>query len=117
MRKHIPFIINGKVLNTSKTKDPAVTSIYIRENILNLDVLTDHISDEITSYKNSLELTTNNIVNFLYTVGQRWKNEEYTRRRSYIRDLKNFLGYSEEMAKLEANWIAMILCSKSALYD
>ncbi len=67
MRKHIPFIINGKVLNTSKTKDPAVTSIYIRENILNLDVLTDHISDEITSYKNSLELTVNNIVNFLYT--------------------------------------------------
>ncbi len=117
MKKHMPFIINGRVTDCSKKSESEQKSICIRENSLNLDVLTDHISDEITSYKNSLELTINNIVNFLYTVGQRWKNEEYTRRRSYIRDLKNFLGYSEEMAKLEANWIAMILCSKSALYD
>ncbi|EPH6331003.1 aldehyde dehydrogenase family protein [Vibrio cholerae] len=117
MKKHIPFIINGRVTDCSKKSESEQKSIFFRENSLNVDVLTDHISDEITSYKNSLELTLNNIVNFLYTVGQRWKNEEYTRRRSYIRDLKNFLGYSEEMAKLEANWIAMILCSKSALYD
>ncbi len=27
------------------------------------------------------------------------------------------MGYSPEMAKLEANWISMLLCSKSALYD
>ncbi len=81
MKKHIPFIINGRVTDCSKKSESEQKSIFFRENSLNVDVLTDHISDEITSYKNSLELTINNIVNFLYTVGQRWKNEEYTRRR------------------------------------
>ncbi|HGS4443589.1 TPA: hypothetical protein ACMDNL_001567 [Vibrio cholerae] len=85
MKKHMPFIINGRVTDCSKKSESESESeqksICFRENSLNLDVLTDHISDEITSYKNSLELTLNNIVNFLYTVGQRWKNEEYTRRR------------------------------------
>ncbi|HFG1558756.1 TPA: hypothetical protein ACGFX1_002228 [Vibrio cholerae] len=83
MKKHMPFIINGRVTDCSKKSESESEqkSIFFRENSLNLDVLTDHISDEITSYKNSLDLTINNIVNFLYTVGQRWKNEEYTRRR------------------------------------
>ncbi|HFG1855686.1 hypothetical protein [Vibrio cholerae] len=87
MKKHMPFIINGRVTDCSKKSESETEteteqkSIFFRENSLNLDVLTDHISDEITSYKNSLDLTINNIVNFLYTVGQRWKNEEYTRRR------------------------------------
>nr|WP_229023110.1 hypothetical protein [Vibrio cholerae] len=81
MKKHMPFIINGRVTDCSKKSESEQKSICFRENSLNLDVLTDHISDEITSYKNSLELTLNNIINFLYTVGQRWKNEEYTRRR------------------------------------
>ncbi len=83
MKKHIPFIINGRVTDCSKKIRIRIRTKkhFFRENSLNVDVLTDHISDEITSYKNSLELTLNNIVNFLYTVGQRWKNEEYTRRR------------------------------------
>lgn len=78
-------------------------------NNLHLTQMVNH------DYLNDLNI--NNIINFLYTTGQRWKSEEYSRRRAYIRSLITYLGYSPQMAKLEANWIAMILCSKSALYD
>ncbi len=114
MKKYIPMIISGIIKENSNT--------YAREVLLNNNTLFIAIPDETNielAINNDVKnkLTLNQIVNFLYTVGQRWKSEEYTRRRAYIRDLEKFLGYSREMAKLEANWIAMLLCSKSALYD
>ena len=57
------------------------------------------------------------IVSFLNAVGQRWKSKEYSRRRTYVRDLKKYLGYSEKMANAEADWIALLLCSHVALQD
>jgi len=57
------------------------------------------------------------IVAFLRNVGNNWKSKEYARRRLYVRQLQEHLGYSEKAAELEANWIAMSLASHGYMYD
>lgn len=114
MSKHIPIIISGVIKGILEQPEK---EMILNENKVYLATLDESDVDLIIGNRIENRLTLNQIVNFLYTVGQRWKSEEYSRRRTYIRDLKNYLGYSNEMAKLEANWIAMLLCSKSALYD
>ncbi len=113
MEKHLPLIINGQIVSTEEKG----YEITFEEKKVKIDSLDHEILSQILHYDFLSDLNVNNIINFLYTVGQRWKNEEYSRRRAYIRTLITYLGYSPQMAKLEANWIAMILCSKSALYD
>ncbi|WP_261881423.1 aldehyde dehydrogenase family protein [Vibrio coralliirubri] len=113
MEKHLPLIINGLICSTGRGSH----EITFEENKVKIDSFNvEHIS-QMLNQEVLIDLDINNIINFVYTVGQRWKNEEYSRRRTYIRNLITYLGYSPQMAKLEANWIAMILCSKSALYD
>ncbi|MDD9174247.1 acyl-CoA reductase [Aliivibrio sp. S2TY2] len=114
MNKHIPIIISGVIQDKP---DQPEREVLFNHNKVYLSILDHDSVDLIIKNRSKNTLTLNEIINFLYTVGQRWKSEEYNRRRTYIRDLVKFLGYSEEMAKLEANWIAMLLCSKSALYD
>ncbi|MEJ6823427.1 acyl-CoA reductase [Mycobacterium tuberculosis] len=116
MTKKISFIINGQV-EIFPESDDLVQSINFGDNSVYLPILNNSHVKNIIDYNENNKLRLHNIVNFLYTVGQRWKNEEYSRRRTYIRDLKKYMGYSEAMAKLEANWISMILCSKGGLYD
>ncbi|APX08376.1 long-chain-fatty-acyl-CoA reductase LuxC [Vibrio campbellii] len=113
MEKHLPLIINGQIVSTEENR----FEISFEEKKVKIDSFNHvHLTQMVThDYLNDLNI--NNIINFLYTTGQRWKSEEYSRRRAYIRSLITYLGYSPQMAKLEANWIAMILCSKSALYD
>lgn len=114
MIKNIPLIIGGVVQDTTEQNKRELT---LNEFKVTLPIINSDDINKITDHKVDNDLALHQIINFLYTVGQRWKNEENTRRRSYIRELKKFLGYSSEMAKLEANWIAMLLCCKSALYD
>lgn len=115
MIKCIPMIIKGVVQDFDNN---ACKEINLDSgNKIKLSLLTEDSVLRSLNSKEKVDLNLNQIVNFLYTVGQRWKNEEYNRRRTYIRELKKYLGYSDEMARLEANWIAMLLCSKSALYD
>lgn len=115
MIKCIPMIIKGVVQDFDNN---AYKEINLDSgNKIKLSLLTEDSVLRTLNSKEKVDLNLNQIVNFLYTVGQRWKNEEYNRRRTYIRELKKYLGYSDEMARLEANWIAMLLCSKSALYD
>lgn len=115
MIKCIPMIIGGVIqdVESGKTKELTLSN----EQKVFIPTLDSSHVKLIIENKIKINLTLNKIINFLYTVGQRWKSEEYARRRTYIRNLKQYLGYSSEMAKLEANWIAMLLCSKSALYD
>ncbi|AZN36195.1 long-chain-fatty-acyl-CoA reductase LuxC [Iodobacter ciconiae] len=113
MIKTIPMIIGGIVQNNPNFRELT----FENTTKVSTPVIDSDCVDNIIKNKVENNLSLNQIINFLYTVGQRWKSEEYARRRAYIRDLKNHLGYSNEMAKLEANWIAMLLCSKSALYD
>ncbi len=114
MIKKIPMIIGGAERDTSEHeyRELTLNSYKVSIPIINQD---DVEAIKSQSVENNLNI--NQIVNFLYTVGQKWKSENYSRRLTYIRDLVRFLGYSPEMAKLEANWISMILSSKSALYD
>ena len=113
MIKKIPIIIGGVIQDEGNLRELILTN----ETKVSISIVDDNHIKSIIDNEVINNLRLNQVVNFLYTVGQRWRSEEYTRRRAYIRDLKNFLGYSNEMAKLEANWIAMLLCSKSALYD
>jgi long-chain-fatty-acyl-CoA reductase len=115
MIKYVPMIIGGVIQDDPDNEIRELT--LNNERKVHLPIIDSSHVDKIIEIKVQNNLNLNQVVNFLYTVGQRWKSEEYSRRRTYIRDLKNFLGYSNEMAKLEANWIAMLLCSKSALYD
>nr|BAF93449.1 fatty acid reductase [Shewanella woodyi] len=115
MKKYIPMIIGGVIQEEKLENNRELT--LSSDNKVSLPILDKVLAEKVVAHTIDNKLTLNKIVNFLYTVGQRWKSEEYARRRTYIRDLQNFLGYSSEMAKLEANWIAMLLCSKSALYD
>ncbi|MCD9510694.1 acyl-CoA reductase [Photobacterium phosphoreum] len=114
MIKKIPMIIGGAERDTSEHeyRELTLNSYKVSIPIINQD---DVEAIKLQNVENNLNI--NQIVNFLYTVGQKWKSENYSRRLTYIRDLIRFLGYSSEMAKLEANWISMILSSKSALYD
>lgn len=57
------------------------------------------------------------IVTFLHRVGVHWKNDEYARRRLFIRQLQEIVGFSEEMAIAEADLIAAILTGLQRLYD
>ncbi|WP_023602902.1 aldehyde dehydrogenase family protein [Aliivibrio logei] len=113
MIKKIPIIIGGVIQDEGKLRELILTN----DTKVSISIVDDNHIKSIIDNEVINNLRLNQVVNFLYTVGQRWRSEEYTRRRAYIRDLTNFLGYSNEMAKLEANWIAMLLCSKSALYD
>ncbi|ACH63403.1 aldehyde dehydrogenase family protein [Aliivibrio fischeri] len=115
MNKCIPMIINGMIQDFDNYAYKEVK--LNNDNRVKLSVITESSVSKTLNIKDRINLNLNQIVNFLYTVGQRWKSEEYNRRRTYIRELKTYLGYSDEMARLEANWIAMLLCSKSALYD
>ncbi|KEY91256.1 acyl-CoA reductase luxC [Candidatus Photodesmus blepharus] len=114
MEKKVPFVLNGIMYQPSSAND---RELVVNGHFVKVPLFSKEVVDAIKSSKKIEELELHSIINFLYTVGQRWKSEEYSRRRSYIRDLVKFMGYSKQMAKLEANWISMILCSKSALYD
>jgi len=57
------------------------------------------------------------ILAFLNRAGKNWRSEEYTRRRLYVSQLRDILGYSEDAANAEADRIAILLNSHSRMYD
>lgn len=63
------------------------------------------------------ELPLQEILSFLNRVGQNWKSDEYTRRRLYVRQLQDVLGYSPQAAEAEADWIGILLTSHGRIYD
>ncbi len=84
---------------------------------MNIPIITQSDVEAIQSLNIENKLTINQIVNFLYTVGQKWKSSTYNGN-TYVKRILLIYDFLQEMAKLEANWISqMILCSKSALYD
>jgi long-chain-fatty-acyl-CoA reductase len=57
------------------------------------------------------------ILSFLNRVGKHWKSEEYSRRRIYIRQLQELLGYSPQAAAAEADRIGILLTAHARMYD
>ena len=60
---------------------------------------------------------TQEIIGFLHRVGRLWESDEYVRRRVYVRQMQQLLGYSEQMAVVEADLIAATLRGSSRLWD
>jgi long-chain-fatty-acyl-CoA reductase len=60
---------------------------------------------------------TQEIISFLARCGALWKNDEYTRRRLYIRHLEDVMGYSPAMAEAEADMIGSLLTAHWRLRD
>lgn len=114
--KNLPLIICGKRVDRAGS----FRQIEFPAGNVSIPSINESIVDKIVhhAYKEVLaDIPLHEIVSFIYNVGQNWKSRDYVRRRLYIRDLVNFLGYSEKMAELEANWIAMTMSSHAALYD
>ncbi len=84
-----------------------------------LPQLTPEMTEKVLSKDSNLlaEVPLYEIISFLNNVGQNWKSEEYSRRKIYVRQLQEHLGYSKRMAENEANWIAMVLASHHRLHD
>ena len=57
------------------------------------------------------------ILSFLNRVGKNWKSDEYTRRRLYVGQLRDLLGYSEKAANAEADRIGILLSAHARMYD
>ncbi|TQK50236.1 long-chain-fatty-acyl-CoA reductase [Streptomyces sp. SLBN-118] len=57
------------------------------------------------------------IVAYLNRIGHLWNNEEYARRRLYVRELKRMHGYSQQMADAEADLISATLRAHAQLHD
>ncbi|PJZ70581.1 long-chain-fatty-acyl-CoA reductase [Leptospira perolatii] len=64
-----------------------------------------------------IEVSTQDIIGFLHRLGKMWENDEYIRRRVYIRQMCDFVGYSEQMAVAEADLIAATLRGSTRLWD
>jgi long-chain-fatty-acyl-CoA reductase len=60
---------------------------------------------------------TQEIIAFLARCGALWKNDEYARRRLYIRHLSEVVGYSTAMAEAEADMIGSLLSAHWRLRD
>ncbi len=57
------------------------------------------------------------ILAFLNRSGKNWRSDEYPRRRLYVQQLQDILGYSEKAANAEADRIAILLNSHARMYD
>jgi long-chain-fatty-acyl-CoA reductase len=57
------------------------------------------------------------IVGFLNRVGRQWESREFIRRRLFVRQAVELLGYSEPMAETEADWISVLLTGHGRMYD
>lgn len=64
-----------------------------------------------------LDINLDEIISFLYNVGQNWKRRDYIRRVAYERNLVRYSGYSDRAARNEADWIAMLLSSGFRMID
>lgn len=85
---------------------------------LSIPVVDNSFAADILKQRYELShLKIGEILAFINNAGQNWKRPDYIQRTRYERNLRNYLGYSAEAARNEANWIALLLCSTHRLYD
>ncbi len=113
--KTLPIVINGQTLRATASQETTVL-LDGRLAVPRVNTAQAHAILDGCGETNLVDCPIDDIVTFLYSVGQRWKSRDYIRRRTYISDLVRYLGYSEKAAELEANWIAMILSSQTSAF-
>jgi long-chain-fatty-acyl-CoA reductase len=86
---------------------------------LALPVLAAEDTDRLLAQNRGLlaDLGVQDILAFLNRAGKNWRSEEYARRRLYVRQLEELIGYSAQAANAEADRIAILLNSHSRMYD
>src|SRR6185295_13704113 len=97
----------------------AVQHVRLRFGSAVLPALTEAVLAQVlASPKHELAcLPMQEIIGFLNRIGRLWQNKEYPRRRLFIRQACQHLGYSEKVAEVEADWIASLLRSHSRCWD
>jgi len=113
----IPFVIGGRRVQSVREGEVTVQSpsgAHVSFPAFGEDALA-----QIRSSDRDLlvDLPLQEILSFLNRVGKNWKSDEYSRRRLYVRQLQDLLGYSENAANAEADRIGILLCAHARMYD
>jgi len=113
-RIDIPFVIRGRCVKV----DGATRDLpHAGASRLVTPRLTREIATELLEEHSLVDVRLQEIVGFVRRVGVQWANDEYARRRLYIRQLRDVVGFSEQMAVAEADLIASALMGMQRLYD
>jgi len=110
-----PFVTWGRRVQPNECLDVIATS----GGLVRLGRLDDVLARELKSVDRLLlaETPTQEIIAFLARCGALWKNEEYARRRLFVRHLSAALGYSSGMAEAEADLIGSLLSAHWRMHD
>lgn len=113
----MPFVIGGRRIDSVSDGEVIVRSpsgVDVSFPAFGRDALEQVRS---ASRDSLIDLPLQSILSFLNRVGKNWKSEEYPRRRLYIRQLQDLLGYSELAASAEADRIGILLSAHARTYD
>ncbi|NNH75654.1 acyl-CoA reductase [Nocardia uniformis] len=116
-KKRLPFVVSGRRLDGKPGRTVTVSSpTGLELEMPRFDA--ELASEMIEANRQSLaDLPLQEILSFLNRAGKNWKSEEYVRRRFYVRQLQDILGYSDPAANAEADRIAILLTSHARMYD
>jgi long-chain-fatty-acyl-CoA reductase len=112
----LPFVIAGR-RRAARGDEQVIDSSGGRE--VAIPTLDEVMAEELLALDSFalVDVPLQEIISFLGRVGMLWRNEEYARRRLWIRHATDVLGYSDRQARDEADWISLILTSRRLLND
>ncbi len=115
-RLKLPFIVGGK-----RYVAPGEQQVLRTEDRCEviLPAFTADVKSKIDGLDRNLlrDVPIQDIIAFLNRVGRNWRSSEYSRRRLFIGQLQMVLGYSEEAAEHEADWIGVLFTSHARMLD
>jgi long-chain-fatty-acyl-CoA reductase len=113
----LPFVINGR-----RVESVAEGTVLVRApsgEQVSFPAFAEDALRELGAGDRDLliDVPLQEILSFLNRVGRQWRSEEYPRRRLYVRQLQELLGYSERAARAEADRIGVLLTSHARMHD
>lgn len=115
--RKLPIVIGGERIDSTSS------GFHFFDTKTGVNVALPKLADSevarlLTQDRQALaELSLQEILAFLNRAGKNWRSGEYVRRRLYVRQLHDVMGYSAEAADAEADRIAILLNSHSRMYD
>jgi long-chain-fatty-acyl-CoA reductase len=114
--RRVPFVLGGRRIESTSGADVVVQApsgevcfpAFEECALLEIDCFDRQMLADVPLQE---------ILSFLNRVGKHWKSEEYSRRRIYIRQLQELLGYSPQAAAAEADRIGILLTAHARMYD
>ncbi len=115
--RHLPFVLGGRRVDT--TSDGVVTLQTPSGAQVTFPAFGEDALAQIYASDRELliDVPLQEILSFLNRVGKNWKSDEYARRRLYVRQMQDLLGYSEKVANAEADRIGILLTAHARMYD